>query len=225
MQQSVALQQQLSQRYGAVSPNGTPLPPSQAMQVPPPMMMMQQPQSPSQPTFGAQQQQQQQQSSGTPSIQGQDAYFRAGVSSAFNMVHPPVQPPGYTPASPMKAPQQMVAVPNGAWTTGLFDCFCTDTYVCCGPPWQCLFAENVRKLKGGNGGAASTFWAALCCAMCCPCLSCIYGGQFRSELRQKYGLPAQPYGDCLIYCCCWYCATCQEARELRAREGWHNWRD
>ena len=214
MQQSMALQQQLSQRYGAVSPNGTPLAPPMAMQAPPPMMMQPQ-QSFSQPAYNPQ-----------PSFQMQPS-FRAGASTAI----PPPPPPPFPMApaqvsSPMKAfNQQMVAVPNGRWTTGLFDCFCTDTYVCLGSSWACQYAENVRKLKGGAGGAPTTFWAAYCCALCCPCLDCIYGGNFRGELRQKYALPAEPCGDCLVYFFCGSCATCQEARELRAREGWHTWKD
>lgn len=222
MQQSMALQQQLSQRYGAVSPNGTPLAPPMAMQVPPPMMMMQ-PQSPPPSAYANQ-----------PSFQAQPS-FRAGATTAFS---PSPPPPSYmSPApmgSPMKAPQQqqaqtMVAVPNGAWTSSLFGCCFSDTFVCLGPSWPCLFAENSRKLKGGAGGAASTFWAAYFCALCCPCLSCIYGAHFRKELREKYGLPAEPCGgawsDCLIYGFCAACATCQEAREMRAREGWHSWKD
>lgn len=40
----------------------------------------------------------------------------------------------------------------------------------------------------------------------------------RSTVRAKYGLPAAPCGDCCMHFCCHCFSTCQELREVKARE-------
>jgi Cys-rich protein (TIGR01571 family) len=96
----------------------------------------------------------------------------------------------------------------------LFGC-CGDCgtclYGCCCPP--CLFGSNAHKIDGSS-----------CCLMCLfyCCLTEFYlcwipHHMTRKTLRQKYGLRADPCGDCPTTCCCSPCALCQEARFLKNR--------
>ncbi|KAL6292273.1 hypothetical protein ACE6H2_000415 [Prunus campanulata] len=53
----------------------------------------------------------------------------------------------------------------------------------------------------------------------------VYSCTFRKRLRQKFGLPEEPCGDCCVHYCCEPCALCQEHAELKSRgfdpsEGW-----
>lgn len=63
-------------------------------------------------------------------------------------------------------------------------------------------------------------WLGNCClGTFCPLYWCILSGpDLRRQIRQKYNLAEQPCGDvCIFLSCCCVCATCQEARELKAR--------
>ncbi|KAK7822385.1 cell number regulator 10 [Quercus suber] len=40
---------------------------------------------------------------------------------------------------------------------------------------------------------------------------------YRRKLRAKFGLPAEPCGDCCVHFCCESCALCQEHAELKNR--------
>jgi Cys-rich protein (TIGR01571 family) len=40
---------------------------------------------------------------------------------------------------------------------------------------------------------------------------------------RKYNLPEGPCNDCCVHFWCSPCAICQEAQELRKREGWQTW--
>ncbi|MBA0734333.1 hypothetical protein Gogos_018260 [Gossypium gossypioides] len=52
------------------------------------------------------------------------------------------------------------------------------------------------------------------------------GSATASPIGETYMLKKHPCGDCLVHCCCEYCALCQEYRELKTRGydlsiGWH----
>mmetsp|Transcript_11600 Transcript_11600/g.28434 ORF Transcript_11600/g.28434 Transcript_11600/m.28434 type:complete len:111 (-) Transcript_11600:207-539(-) len=79
--------------------------------------------------------------------------------------------------------------------------------VCCLGP-SITYGQNVDKLKG-NG-----FMGPCLLYFCCPCFACIFAGQTRKEIREKYGLKEEPCHDMLVHCFCSPCAVCQEAREL-----------
>lgn len=38
----------------------------------------------------------------------------------------------------------------------------------------------------------------------------------REDIRIKYNIPAGPYDDLLVHCCCHLCAACQETRKLKS---------
>ncbi|KAJ0679558.1 putative PLAC8 motif-containing protein [Helianthus annuus] len=63
-------------------------------------------------------------------------------------------------------------------------------------------------------GVHGAIYSILCLLTGCEC---IYSCMFRSKLRQQYMLPEQPCNDCLVHCCCEWCALCQEYRELKHR--------
>ncbi|KAK3421498.1 hypothetical protein EUGRSUZ_G02145 [Eucalyptus grandis] len=55
--------------------------------------------------------------------------------------------------------------------------------------------------------------------------ACLYSCCYRTKLRRDFGLKEDPCNDCLVHCCCMYCALCQEYRELKSRgfnveKGW-----
>ncbi|CAI7777354.1 unnamed protein product [Closterium sp. NIES-54] len=116
------------------------------------------------------------------------------------------------------------------WSTNLFDCS-TDPKSCylgCFCPCV-LFGQNVQRLHGRQcfgpcvmhcllGGCI--VWAAYSTlgpgAFWCTPISC-YACNYRSELRAKYHLKAEPAGDCPTHFLCHPCALCQEHRELQSR--------
>ncbi|KAM0047577.1 putative PLAC8 motif-containing protein [Helianthus debilis subsp. tardiflorus] len=88
-------------------------------------------------------------------------------------------------------------------------------------------------------GVHGAIYSILCLLTGCEC---IYSCMFRSKLRKQYMLPEQPcndcdtdhasmthedksrthvfsvnLSDCLVHCCCEWCALCQEYRELKHR--------
>eukprot|EP01026_Neomeris_dumetosa_P038605 TRINITY_DN3148_c0_g1_i2.p5 TRINITY_DN3148_c0_g1~~TRINITY_DN3148_c0_g1_i2.p5 ORF type:complete len:124 (-),score=6.84 TRINITY_DN3148_c0_g1_i2:422-793(-) len=101
------------------------------------------------------------------------------------------------------------------WNSDLCDCL-TDCSICCYGCFclPCLVGENATKVR--NSG----FIKPCCCFLCgffIPgCYACV-GGNLRRDIREKFGLPQVPMGDCCTYCCCASCAACQEARELKSR--------
>ncbi|MFS8028697.1 putative PLAC8 motif-containing protein [Helianthus anomalus] len=63
-------------------------------------------------------------------------------------------------------------------------------------------------------GVHGALYSLLCLLTGCEC---IYSCMFRSKLRKQYMLPEQPCNDCLVHCCCEWCALCQEYREIKHR--------
>jgi Cys-rich protein (TIGR01571 family) len=97
---------------------------------------------------------------------------------------------------------------SNKWSTGLFDC--TDDlsvvmlYCICSP---FLSADTAKKMGG-------SFVGSFIVSICCGCLPCVSAAG-RRAVRDKYNLPPEPLGDCMVYCCFMgSCATCQEAREV-----------
>ncbi|XVE85957.1 hypothetical protein DITRI_Ditri17bG0133600 [Diplodiscus trichospermus] len=45
----------------------------------------------------------------------------------------------------------------------------------------------------------------------------LYGGFYRTKLRQLFSLPEAPHGDGFVHCCCCVCSLSQEYRELKNR--------
>ncbi|XP_016728194.1 protein PLANT CADMIUM RESISTANCE 2 isoform X2 [Gossypium hirsutum] len=83
-------------------------------------------------------------------------------------------------------------------------------------------AEIVDKESSSCGVNGALYTLIACVTGCACCYSCFY----RSKMRQQYMLKKHPCGDCLVHCCCEYCALCQEYRELKTRGydlsiGWH----
>ncbi|BBM98074.1 hypothetical protein MPTK1_1g10640 [Marchantia polymorpha subsp. ruderalis] len=100
------------------------------------------------------------------------------------------------------------------WSTGLYDCM-NDCDTCC---WGCwcpcvLVGKNVEVLDEG-ATSCCTAGTLFCLLQYCVGVGCIYTCIYRGRLRQKYGLPPGPCGDCLTDCCCQACSICQVTREL-----------
>jgi Cys-rich protein (TIGR01571 family) len=83
---------------------------------------------------------------------------------------------------------------------------CSDVSVClygafCLP---CLTASTWARLRSEE------------CTPChCPCPT--HPSWVRQFVKRKYGMEANYLGDCVIYTCCFPCANCQDAREVRVR--------
>ncbi|XP_021299863.1 protein PLANT CADMIUM RESISTANCE 9-like [Herrania umbratica] len=118
-------------------------------------------------------------------------------------------------ASPKSAPHQE-QYPEGQWTTGLYDC--------CDDPSNCLttcfcpcitfgrIAEIIDRGDRSRGLSCLVYYAmnSIHCAW-------LYGGLYRTKLRQVFSLPETPCGDNLVHCCCCLCSLSQEYRELKNR--------
>ncbi|KAL3154518.1 hypothetical protein ABBQ32_013979 [Trebouxia sp. C0010 RCD-2024] len=102
--------------------------------------------------------------------------------------------------------------PEEPWGTGLFGC-CSDIGVCCFGFWclPCLYGKNASRIRGTSCSGPG------CCYALCPCLTCMFAGTLRGEIRTKYKLPADPCVDCCVHLCCSPLAVCQEAREIKHR--------
>ena len=119
--------------------------------------------------------------------------------------------------------QQMGIPPNsGQWHDGLFECI-NDLPICCYGCccMYCLFGSNAQNLNNQIGCLGQTclafvvdLVAAIVTGVGCSCFVTMTG---RTILRNKYGLPASPCGDCISHCCCQSCSLCQEAREIQHR--------
>ncbi|GKA85454.1 PLAC8 motif-containing protein [Tanacetum coccineum] len=120
-------------------------------------------------------------------------------------------------------PQYATGVPAhhmttpGEWSTGLCDCT-KDMSSCCMTCWcPCITFGQIAEVvdKGTTScGVSGALYSILCLFTGCEC---IYSFMYRSKLRQQYMLTEQPCNDCLVHCCCEWCALCQEYRELKYR--------
>ncbi|KAK3421497.1 protein PLANT CADMIUM RESISTANCE 2 [Eucalyptus grandis] len=111
------------------------------------------------------------------------------------------------------------------WSTGLCGCF-DDIKSCCITYWcPCITFGQISEIldKGETTCVMNcAIYTLICWLTSCACLySCCY----RTKLRREFGLKEDPCNDCLVHCCCMYCALCQEYRELKSRgfnmeKGW-----
>jgi len=118
----------------------------------------------------------------------------------------------------MPGQNQGVSVPSSGpqqWNSGLFGCF-SDIGSCF---ITCLFpcftyGKNYEAIhKEGCGGQGCCY--LLMSYIGCPCL---IHKDLRGDVRRKYNLD-EGCGDCLTTCFCSRCAICQEAREIKFRDG------
>ncbi|KAK9049255.1 hypothetical protein SSX86_031778 [Deinandra increscens subsp. villosa] len=137
--------------------------------------------------------------------------------------------PPYATGAPF---QSMTAAPS-QWSTGLCDCG-KDYSSCCLTCWcPCITFGRIAEITdkgttckclswlifvffkskttcGVHGALYSVLYLFTGCQW-------IYSCMYRSKLRQQYMLPEEPCNDCLVHCCCEWCAVCQEYRELKYR--------
>ncbi|KAL9423405.1 hypothetical protein AB3S75_035486 [Citrus x aurantiifolia] len=113
-----------------------------------------------------------------------------------------------------KDPKLVNQLPEGQWSTGLYDC--------CNDPSNCLFTcfcpcvtfgRIAEVIDGGN--LSCNIQGLVYYAMCHIASGWLYGGIYRSKLRRHYSLPEAPCSDSLIHCCCRACALTQEYTELK----------
>ncbi|KAK1425726.1 hypothetical protein QVD17_21081 [Tagetes erecta] len=128
-------------------------------------------------------------------------------------MHTSTGPPHYTATG---IPAQHITAPS-EWSTGLCDCR-KDCSSCCLTCWcPCITFGRIAEVvdKGTTScGVHGAIYSILCLFTGCEC---IYSFMYRSKLRQQYALPENPCNDCLVHCCCEWCALCQEYRELKHR--------
>ncbi|KAL4636355.1 hypothetical protein ACB092_03G001400, partial [Castanea dentata] len=84
----------------------------------------------------------------------------------------------------------------------------------------CPYITFGRTAEIVDQGRTSCFTATRNCLMLAHLFgigACIYTCTYRAKLRGHYSLPPKPCGDCCVHFCCFFCALCQEYRELKIR--------
>ncbi|KAM6473553.1 PLAC8-like protein 1 [Liasis olivaceus] len=91
---------------------------------------------------------------------------------------------------------------GGNWSTGLFD-ICSDKRICmcgllCSPCLECSLASNYGE---------------------CFCFPLLLGSTLalRAGIRERHRIHGTLCEDWMAVHCCWLCAVCQMAREMRIR--------
>ncbi|XP_029437786.1 cornifelin-like [Rhinatrema bivittatum] len=121
-------------------------------------------------------------------------------------------------AQPQTVTPRTVTVVRGTdWSTGLYDCS-DDWGICCCAFW-CFSCFMCRT--------ASQFGECMCLPLLDPfCLGylgspvpCAPGSMaMRAAMRERYRIQGSICSDCAVLCCCYTCAWCQMARELKKRK-------
>ncbi|KAK4799682.1 hypothetical protein SAY86_025047 [Trapa natans] len=140
------------------------------------------------------------------------------TGAAANSAPQSAPPQIYIPPPVVIAPPTPAQKAPGKWTTGLFDCYedvpnCVITLMC-----PCITFGQIAEIVDKG--------TTTCCgaATICSCLSCLFFGffccytcTFRSKVRGLSSIPGDPLIDCFIHLLLYYCAFCQEYRELKNR--------
>ncbi|KAL4631456.1 cornifelin-like isoform X1 [Arapaima gigas] len=101
----------------------------------------------------------------------------------------------------------VVTMQPSTWTSGVCDC-CSDMSTCCLGFWcfPCLQCQ-----------VASQFgWCALL-PILDPCTCGVISCCLRKSIRERYNISGSFCDDCFALCCCYECAWCQMAREVKNR--------
>ncbi|KAM4107884.1 hypothetical protein ACB094_03G001400 [Castanea mollissima] len=118
-----------------------------------------------------------------------------------------------------QAPVSYTSPPEEQWSTGICDCFkdMTSCWVTCWCP--CITFGRTAEIV--DQGRTTCFTAIRNCLLLAHLAgiigACIYTCTYRAKLRVHYSLPPKPCGDCCVHFCCFFCALCQEYRELKIR--------
>jgi Cys-rich protein (TIGR01571 family) len=137
---------------------------------------------------------------------GQNPAWGRRPTQPFAMAHQPAA--GLTQLPP----------PNsGTWTTGLCGCSRDLHSCCCATCCPCVLMGRIAEIVDeGSTSCLSAgclfFWLLALAGSCF-----IYSYGYRARLRDKYGLPPKPCGDCCTDYWCICCSLAQETRELQNR--------
>ncbi|XP_008224134.1 PREDICTED: protein PLANT CADMIUM RESISTANCE 7-like [Prunus mume] len=110
------------------------------------------------------------------------------------------------------------------WSGGLCNCgenFCTCCLTCCLP---CITFGRIAEIV--DEGRSSCLSQGLVYGLLFTInFQWVYSCLYRKRLRQNFGLPEEPCGDCCVHFFCEPCALCQEHAELKSRgfdpsKGW-----
>ncbi|KAL6292277.1 hypothetical protein ACE6H2_000419 [Prunus campanulata] len=110
------------------------------------------------------------------------------------------------------------------WSRGLFSCgedICTCCITCFLP---CITFGRIAEII--DEGQSSCLSHSLVYGLLFTInFQWVYSCTYRKRLRQKFGLPEEPCGDCCVHFFCGHWALCQEHAELKSRgfdpsKGW-----
>lgn len=109
---------------------------------------------------------------------------------------------------------------DSEWTSGL--CGCMDnTCNCCMGTWcPCVQYAQVAERMGHNGMCDGFPYLANMCLFFCAIgwLEWIPVCFMRSHMERKMGKKPNHCSNCLVGCCCTYCALCQMANQAKIQE-------
>lgn len=110
------------------------------------------------------------------------------------------------------------APPNsGHWTTGLCGCFEDCSSCWCGMCCPCIVIGRYAEILDQGSTTCCTAGAVYFLIQLLTGCGFLYTCGYRARLRQKFGLPEEPCGDCMTDCCCPACSILQVYRELGNR--------
>ncbi|XP_076885327.1 protein PLANT CADMIUM RESISTANCE 2-like [Bidens hawaiensis] len=131
----------------------------------------------------------------------------------------------YGQASHVAAPPQNMMYPS-QWSSGLCDCT-SDISTCCLTWWcPCVTFGRIAEIVDRGATSCPVHGAIYAILIALAVFPWLYSCMYRSRMRRRYMLPAEPCNDCCLHYFCEQCALCQEYRELKHRGfnmsiGWH----